>query len=415
MSSQQFPQGPLPGHSAPSTGPDFLTPDAGPGSGPDFQAPLAGQPGSPYGALPGTGQQVPSYGPLIAGPGVQSAGAPPQPPPGPQPQAPDGSQPGPGKPKKKASTGLLIGIGVLVLAVIGTTIGVLVLYRTPEQRAADAVKDFMKAYAAGNTTKVKAYLELDPGADQSLITDDALPAAVKKAPITDVTYLGSGFKYMAKFNVGGRSDSLELVATVPDSSSARVTLKTELPTLDLREYAGLPVTLNGAKPASAQPLVLPGGYTVGFDNPNFTVDPAKATFIAHSGRSHFTPAPRLSEAGETAARAKIKESVTACLAETTLAWTCGKAVTIQEPGLVLTEGTVKRTSTPEEMAKIDKFPLTLDKDKPNLVSPGGMLPQVTTTLGCTKNGVATTCKAHAPLKFPTIDMLTPDLKITWPS
>ncbi|MDO5285236.1 MAG: hypothetical protein Q4G45_00210 [Actinomycetia bacterium] len=364
----------------------------GPQPGPSFQPSPYAQPG-PYGpgSLASGGMQV---GP--GGPGPNGPGQPPAPGPG-----------GPAK-AKKSTLGLLIGIGVLVIALIGGSIFVLVTRKTPEQQAEAAAKDLMQAYAAGDADKVKGYLDLGPDTDQSLLTNEVLKEAVKKAPITDIKVPSakSGVRtFTVNFKAGDKTATLRV--TAPSSGVVKVT--STLPTLNLSRLESLPVTVNGKKPDSPRPAVLPGGYTVGFDSPNYTLPEPDMTVISPA----TLPAPQLSEAGLTAFRTRLKEAVTACLAEKSLEWTCGPKSTTSNPALTLSDGTVQRTVAPEELAKLDEMKVRVESSRPHLARPEGTLPKVDVRVTCTNNGTSGECSSSVRFKTPRIDMTQSDLPVTW--
>ena len=402
--------------------------------------PFPGQPGgpaSPYSA-PGAAP-VPQSGSPFPTPHASGSPVPPPQHPGPQgpgqapaghgPQSPlttpglPGQPPGPGPatqpPKKKSRLPLLVGTGVLVLALL-SGLGYLLLTwtKTPEQRAEDAINDFMKNYAAGNGEKAKTYLDTDSGGDTSLLTDQVLKTAATKAPITDITITSTGgLTYRAAFKTGGKPATLPITAQVPTSRTDPVRLKATLPVLDLAKLRNLPVTVNGTTPKTTSPRVLPGGYTLTITNPNYTLEPDQAVITVSQSPS-TTPEPKLSQDGEAVFRDKLRQAVAACLAEKTLAWTCGVNYRASG-GYVPHEGTVARVAAAEEMAKIDQIKVRLDPTRPNLAQPDGELPRVKTSSPCDYNGAP-----HPPgcepkdgvgpqLQTPKIDMTTSDLKVTW--
>ena len=407
-SGAQPPASPVPpgsnGPGGPQPGPRFQ-------SGPSFQpSPYAQGPQlSPYaqgGPQPSPYAQPGPYGPgslasggMQVGPGGPGPNGPGQPP-----------APGPGGPAKakKSTLGLLIGIGVLVIALIGGSIFVLVTRKTPEQQAEAAAKDLMQAYAAGDADKVKGYLDLGPDTDQSLLTNEVLKEAVKKAPITDIKVPSakSGVRtFTVNFKAGDKAATLRV--TAPSSGVVKVT--STLPTLNLSRLESLPVTVNGKKPDSPRPAVLPGGYTVGFDSPNYTLPEPDMTVISPA----TLPAPQLSEAGLTAFRTRLKEAVTACLAEKSLEWTCGPKSATSNPAVTLTDGTVQRTVAPEELAKLDQMKVRVESSNPHLARPEGTLPRVEVKVTCTNNGASGECSGSGRFKTPRIDMTQSDLPVTW--
>ena len=388
--------------------------------------PFPGQPGpaSPYSA------PVPQSGSPFPAPGQAPAPGSPVPPPqhpGPQgpgqapasPHNPLGPGPATQPPKKKSRLPLLIGTGVLVLALLsGLGYLLLVWTKTPEQRAEDAINDFMKSYAAGNAEKAKTYLDTDSGGDTSLLTDQVLKTAATKAPITDITITSTGgLTFQAAFKTGGKPATLPITAQVPTSRTDQVKLRATLPALDLTKLRNLPVTVNGTTPKTTSPRVLPGGYTLTITNPNYTLEPDQATITVSQSPSN-TPEPKLSSEGEIAFREKLKEAVAACLTEKTLTWTCGDKVHTSDPNLVLTDGTVIRGTVPEEQGKLDQIKGRLDPTRPNLALPDGTLPQANHSVACTKNGapVPEGCSSRnggARWRTPRIDMTTSELKVTW--
>ncbi|MDO5287769.1 MAG: hypothetical protein Q4G45_13260, partial [Actinomycetia bacterium] len=215
----------------------------------------------------------------------------------------------------------------------------------------------------------------------------------------------------------GKPATLPITAQVPTSRTDPVRLKATLPALDLTKLRNLPITVNGTTPKTTSPQVLPGAYTLTITNPNYTLNPDQAT-ITISQPTSITPEPKLSQDGEAAFRDKLKEAVAACLAEKTLAWTCGNGLHA-EGGFVPHEGTVARTAAAEELAKLGQIKVRLDPDRPNLAQPDGELPRVTTSLACSYNGApyppgCGPAKGNGPqLRTPKIDMTTSDLKVTW--
>lgn len=394
---------------------------------PGFQ-PVPASPGSaPYGTPGGQGPtQHP--GPTFQGPYPQPGLNPYAQQSTPQPGGLPGTHPGPklggpfpgqATPRKKFTVPLLIGGGVALIVVIALITYLLAsgFAKSPKAQAQEAVQKFMTALAAGKAEDVKSYLS--ESVDRSLITDAVLQESLKKAPITDIKIpepkeqQKEVFAFDVGYAIGGKQGILPIEATLPQNKNETPKLKPEMTRIVLRLFEGLPVTVNGVKSEQKTPTVLPGTYTIGIDNQYYTVEEPNTVTVTDTITVGKELKPALSETGTTAFRAKLKETVEACLAEKTLASSCKLTVPASNGEYVFQEGTVQRTM---DTSGLDSVKLILNATNPTIAKTSGTLPKVNYAFGCTKAGQPTSCefsRGGPQLKVASIDMTKPELTVSW--
>lgn len=201
---------------------------------------------------------------------------------------------------------------------------------TPER----AARGFLAAVAAGKATDALAFLRLAPP-DRRLLTDEVLADAVSRAPVTQIVAAqrGGGDARHATVDVAYQVDGLPVTDTYEMvRAGGEWFLDEPLPTVP--EYsdhpAGVDVMVGGvvteAGGSARRTSVLPGRYQLSLDHSMLTVSAADFTVPSLHGsvvmtgngpQTHLTP-----DASKKVATAAA-DTLTACLAVTTLRTACG--------------------------------------------------------------------------------------------
>ncbi|MDO5285237.1 MAG: hypothetical protein Q4G45_00215 [Actinomycetia bacterium] len=362
----------------------------------------------PYGGQDAT--QISGLGSLTPGSGAQPASHLTQPP------AP------PTRRQRNPMLVRLIATGAVVVVLVGALAAhfLVGLGSSRERRAQNAVQSFMKAYASGDADKVLSYLAAS-SEDRSLITHQVLNGSVKRAPVDGIQVpsvaAGAPLDFLVSFTIGGQQASLKISVTLPRFGTP--TLSPALTPLNLGGFRGLPVTVNGARPTTDQPLVLPGSYTIGVDNKYYRVD-ANLLTVTDSGTPQGDARPALSSEGTAAFRSTLNQAVTGCLAATTLVSACGLSVSPSNNAgtAMANDGTVLRTLAPGSEVTLANVPIAPTPGAPAIVSTSGSLGTVEYTFRCTETqGSVTDCHMRdgqgSQMHRASIDMTRTPLAVIW--
>ncbi|GAA2839252.1 hypothetical protein GCM10010471_21790 [Leucobacter komagatae] len=387
-----------------------------PASGPEFPEPQ--YPGQQAPGQPAPGQAFPA--PQFPPPGVQQF-----PPPG----VPHG--PAPQGPRRKLSRGALIGIisgaVALVLLIGGSIIGVAASIgarSTPETRAVAAVEEYLTALSESDAEAALEYVDAS-GQVRKLLTDKVLQRSNELAPISGITVspeTKSGrseydVTVSVSFQAGG--DTVKRTFDVYSYSEESVRISDGLDLIsDTYGYDGLGLQVNGVELEAESYPVFPGSYDFTLANPYFTFDtsklnanhpsdepaeapetdaettaaalsiqtakaekPVKATqnaeaegtlikmYTKDDTEMLFTMSPKLTPEGEQTFRDLVRESLNACIADTSLKTACGMDLSGEfQDGIIPTEGTAHRTLPAESDALLNELTPVLDFENPAVVS-----------------------------------------------
>ena len=346
--------------------------------------------------------------------GLQSTG---QPQPGP---APPGPRPSGQRPARKVWW--LLGAGVVVLALLVTGGVVLVrggLGTSEEKRATEAAQRFMTAYAAGDADTVRGLFLPEVAAlhDLSVMTNEVLAVSLQRAPITQVKLgkprkdVASTYVVPASFTMGPLQTSMDLPVTVYSRRPA--TVDPHLPALQLHWLPGAEAKVNGVTAATNSPKVLPGSYQITMTNPHLAVENGERTVTMTEQAPAERPTLTFSDQGVEAYRTTVQQSLKACLAEKTIASSCGLAV---QPGSGAqpVEGTVTRTMPAENLDRIgSSLKVRTRGATPQIAISDEPLGTVTLEYRCVRQGQEETCSSGKVLPLPKIDMSKPQLVVEW--
>lgn len=282
---------------------------------------------------------------------------------------------------------------------------------------AGAVKAFLEALAKGDGTTANKYLS-DKVSD-AFGSDAVVKASVKDAPITDIEVEESGGTVTATFMVGDEEVSLDYY--VRKSGKNYKIESFAMPSVYLPDgliTAG--VLVNGEKAEIKKSDTLnafPIQYTLSTDS-KYLVLEGETTFIPYDyTTSSLTNLDVVvSDEGNEAAKKTLTDALTACLAEKTLASTCGMDVPATlSGGETVQEGSVTRTFDSSTQSKLDKVEFNPDWDNPLLLSTYDYFsPDVTAT--CTDtSGTTGTCDiwTFGGSKNPKIDLSKDPITIVW--
>jgi hypothetical protein len=306
---------------------------------PPQQYPPQQSPPQPYppaypGQQPYPAQQP--YGPA-GQPPYGSAGQPPYDPAGRPPRKPKGKGP------------LILGItgGVAALAIVASFLvpKTPVLPVTPRvpgstasvpgasvppvpqtDNAQAAVKGYLEALAAGDAATALAYAETPP-ADTTMLTNEALVAALAAAPITAINVpAGTGGStsadITADYKLGDRTVSADFNVT-KQGNLWRLYKVTSTAHLDALNTGEIPLLVNGVAVTGNEVELFPGSYTLSVGNPRYQVN--SATFLVESP----TKAPDASKAKLALSDAGKKEIIAAARAHLS---SCLKVKKLVPPG-----------------------------------------------------------------------------------
>ena len=296
-----------------------------------------------------------------------------------------------------------------------------------EAAAANAVRGYLAALAAGEATKALSYLDKKP-ASTELLTKAVLSASLEAAKLTDIDVRAGVsdkgvYKVKATFKLGNAG--VDQTFEVKERSGWKIVKGTV--DVDLSASAGdLPLALNGQIVSDPSSVVLfPGSYALSLvgDTARY-VSLGTATFQVTNLDKVKVPTlePTLTAEGVAAFREAVREAVTACLASPDLDSGC-PASGLDIPaeladGTVVTDGTVQRAADEELDAALDALMPRLHPANPALAfasAPEGMvyLAFTATREGQTFEGNSLDpdgepgCRLGQPL----VDMS--DLSVTW--
>ena len=206
-----------------------------------------GRPGGPY----GPGSQPPSGQPPYGGPPPQQG------------------------PKKRTGLFVLIGAGALalVLAVVAVAVnlggrddsadGGSSSSTAPEaSKPSDAVRGFLEAVAANDSARALGYV-YKPPSDTTFLTDAALQASSKIAPMTDISVPEvdqmSAATVPATFSLGGKSYTREFTP-FRDGDNWKVYDGVSEVSVGSRRAQTLPMLVNGTEVDADSVFIVPGTY-----------------------------------------------------------------------------------------------------------------------------------------------------------
>ena len=387
------------------------------------------------------GQYVPPTAPHQA-PGAPQYGAPQNG--APQYGAPQyGAQPTaqyapPKGPKRKLGTGALIGIiGGSILVVVVLVIAVVFgLSRigsmagggggggeAPKAQASspsDAVTDYLTAIADGDAKTALGYLS-SPPSDSTLLTDEALAASAKLAPITEIdvpeTKGESGSADVTATYLLNGEPITTTFSTSDYDNDGKWEISGGTGSIYTKPFEGLGLTINGQEVDAESVEVFPGSYELATSLKNFTLSGPTTVTVTDPYESADTTQikPALTDEALQQFRGLVRAAVDACIASTTLAAGCGidLPATISD-GTQLADGTITRSLSADANATLDSLEATPSYDNPTLVE-GEYIGSPSVEADCTKDGTTGRCSIYfAPaLGTPSVDMASDNPVVNW--
>jgi len=388
------------------------------------------------------GQYVPPSAPPQA-PGAPQSGAPqngaPQystPQYGAQPSAPYTAPKGP---KRKLGTGALIGIIggailVVVILVVGVVFGISRIGgmaggggggggEEPKAQASspsDAVTDYLTAISDGDAKTALGYLS-SPPSDSTLLTDEALAASNKLAPITEIdvpeTKGESGSADVTATYLLNGEPITTTFSTSDYDNDGKWEISGGTGSIYTKPFEGLGLTINGQEVDAESVEVFPGSYELATSLKNFTLSGPTTVTVTDPYESADTTQikPALTEEALQQFRGLVRAAVDACIASTTLAAGCGidLPATISD-GTQLADGTITRSLSADSNATLDSLEATPSYDNPTLVE-GEYIGSPSVEADCTKDGTTGRCSIYfAPaLGTPSVDMASDNPVVNW--
>ncbi|WP_316670559.1 hypothetical protein [uncultured Propionibacterium sp.] len=325
------------------------------------------------------------------------------------------------RPKSAKWIPILIGAILLVLIIVTVLI---VRGGSAEDRAREAVQDYLTAISQSDADKARGYLpsSLD---DDSLLTDAVLKDSNSRAPISDIAVgnaaqssTSDGYNVPVSYTIGGESVSTTVEVHIYSGNDASIYSYTYL---SLSAISGIDVKVNGVTPNSSTPYVFPGNYDVTIDNQYLTVTGGEIKSYDpgdYSADSDLDLA--VSDAGIQMFREKVVAEAQACLASTKIDPGCGaKLPDHLASGEQIREDSVHRSQDTENAAKLRSVTPEPGITTPTVISAhyydlGNM--DVTATCGKDGNWAEYELYGSASgLHFgsPAIDLTDPDLKVVW--
>jgi hypothetical protein len=413
------PRGPGPQNLPPQPGrpgqPPY-TPQGYPPAGgqPPQGYPQQGYPPQGYPQQPGAPQQgYPPQQPYAGGPGPQGAGygVPPggSHPGGTQPYqagpyGPYGRVPGqpgqPGEKKKRTTLFVLIGAGALALILAVVAVAVNVGGRSDDtagggagatsapvaKNASDAVQGFLEAVAANDAERALTYTDAAP-ADKTFLTDAALQASSKIAPLTAISVPPVtdeyAYKVPATFNLGDKTYARDFEVK-KDGDTWKVGDGVSDVDVSYQRQRTLAMVVNGTKLTADTLSVLPGTYVFTTGSRWVSWGSKNVMTVAKSYPTLPTGIkPTLTKAGSDEVLAKTRAAFRSCLDQHKLRPKgCPNRIN-DTLGIKVKESTVRWrvTKDPFRNAKID-----LDYSDPT-VATGSFYPDYRIKFTGTKSGV----------------------------
>ena len=355
-------------------------------------------------------------------------------------QAQQAFQPPSQPPKRKLGVGVIIAIAggslvVLVAIIVAIAIGVSSMrgggpVADPDKggsgksggaaSASESVVGYLTAIADADAKKALGYLGSEPDTTTAL-TDEVLEASKELAPITDIEVVDeSGSSGTADVTVSYMLGSTPVEAKFgaldyDDDNVWEVTGGTA--SISTNSFAGLGLMINGQEIDEDFVDLFPGSYQLTLSQPNFAPSNGGTFTVTEPFASVdvYELRPTLSDAGLQAFRGLVRAAVDACVASTTLAAGCGidLPATISD-GTQLTDGTISRTLSAEQNAKIDSLTATPSFDVPTLVK-GDFIGGPKVEADCIKNGTSGRCSVifGSSLGAPSVDMAAENPTVTW--
>lgn len=283
----------------------------------------------------------------------------------------------PTAPKSSMSKGLLFGIiggAVALVLIVAAVIVVPMLLRGPAQTASGVVEEYLTAVSEGDAATALTYVE--PSADESLLTDEALAASLELAPITDIVVEESddigdygSTVVSASFTIGGETVEREFeVYKYSDDWQ----LYDGLVTATMGSFEGLGLTVNGIEPGDASVSLFPGTYQLALAYEEFAIDADTDTFTIATDEDteeFWELQPVLTDDGAATFRSLVRAAVEECVAMKSLTTPCGMDITdIDLQGYTAVDGSVTRTITAEGQKDLDEMEASVDYSSPTLVS-----------------------------------------------
>lgn len=229
--------------------------------------------------------------------------------------------PAPMPPRRSRPWGLII--GAFVVVALGIIVAVIVTLATAPSggtnsaKPADAATAFLKAVADGDSAKALSLQNHQP-AERSHLTDEALKASMKAAPITDIAVVReSESQVEVTYKAGGTP--LHAIFTPAKQSDGSWRVERGTTTVRVTPRKGLPLKVDDIAVDRPEIEVFPGIHPVASGLANITY--AETTLTAADAQSfpHLVPAPRVSEEGKKAFAAATRTALEACVRAKALA------------------------------------------------------------------------------------------------
>ncbi len=333
-----------------------------------------------------------------------------------------GYQPKARKPSKKPL--FIIGgvVLVLIIAAIASILVVTSAKKSKAQAAADAVKEYLTAVSEGRANDATSKLNLS-GADTSLLTDEVLNRSKQLAPITDIVTTVPELEneytvdVPVSYKIGGTMVSTELSVDISEGAK----IASSLGEINLKAVSALQPTLNGATPATEEPLLFPGTYEVALNSPYLQT--AQPTLTVEDSTTYLGESDldlRPTEEAVKTFRDKVKGDIEACVASKAIDPGCGAALPSNlDNGEALIDGSIIRKLSAEAHAKLDALAPTPDLSNPTILS---VLSSELGTMELEANIQTSSGVQHGTLVGngrgfdfgrPVLNLLDPELKVTW--
>ena len=338
------------------------------------------------------------------------------------------------RPSRGAMVAFIVGaVVVVVVIVVGilSAVGAASTAREqPRRDAAAAVRGYLTAVEQGHAATALRYLSGTAKLDRALLTDAALAASTKAAPMggihvvtptTDATASGT-LRVEASFTLGTTPVTARFDLHADTAGTWLITDGTGQVTVPAQGFGGLALRINGVPVAAGAALAaFPGTYSLRTSTSGFTVTGTTAFTVKDSSStlSLSSAQPQLTAAGLQSYRFAIDKAVKGCISAKTLKDGCGLTLPSKLPdGTTLVDGTVQRSLPTSTLAKLGAVkPIASASDGVKLVADG--LGTVDVTVRCVKGGQKGTCQiangSPTYLNGPAVDMSHRPPSVTWPA
>lgn len=317
-------------------------------------------------------------------------------------------------------------VAAILIAVVAVTASTRA--QTARTEAAASVSKYLTSVAGGDARLALGQLSDAAKLDRTLLTDAALAASNRAAPLTGIHVVtpatgdAGTMRVSASYRLGATPVTTRFDVRGDGAGGWLITNGTGRIALPAAGFAGLTLRVNGVAVAEGATLdTFPGTYTLGTSTPGFTIA-GTDTVTVEKPSSMVSPTsahPQLTAGGLQSYRFAIDRAVKGCISAKTLKAGCGLSLPSRlADGTKLVDGTVQRSLPKATLAKLGGVrPNVAASDGVKLVADG--LGAVEVSVRCVKGGQKGTCQiangSATYLNGPVVDISHRPPAVSWPA